>query len=543
MIRWSGLSVGTKLSLVTMTACAVALAMTTASVVLNEVVSARAQLTAELQSVTDVVGNSSTAAVQFGDARAAGDALSALRGYGSVEGARIEVPDSGTLARYGREVRQVTTDADGFAVISDRGHVLVSRPIMLDGHRIGTIVVEGRLDGLTARLQRYAIILLVVVAVSALVAYGLSSRLQRSISGPIVRLARAAEAVAAGGDYGIRAVKEHDDELGGLVEQFNAMLATIQGQNAELLQGRTRLEQRVAERTRTLSQEIEQHRRTEQALSVAKAAAESANVAKSAFLANMSHEPRTPLNAIIGYSEMLKEDAEAVAATDTVADLERILSAGRHLLALINDVLDLSKIESGKMTLHPERFDVGTLVHDLISTVQPLAEKNGNMVRCEIPRVLAGMYSDATKVRQVMLNVLSNACKFTHDGTITVQIDTEVRDNGGWTLFTVRDTGIGMSAEQMSRLFQDFAQADTSTTRKYGGTGLGLAISRRYCRMLGGDVRVTSELGRGATFVVELPVDLPAKVLPICEPADAPAAASTPDRASAPVEPRAGQAA
>jgi hypothetical protein len=232
---------------------------------------------------------------------------------------------------------------------------------------------------------------------------------------------------------------------------------------------------------------------------------EAADRHKSEFLANMSHELRTPLNAIIGYSEMLQEDAADLGAEQFTDDLKRINAAGKHLLELINAVLDLSKIEAGKMELYLESFDVGGLVRDIFAVIQPLAAKNANRLEMRCPEDVGTMRADLTKVRQALFNLLSNACKFTDRGTISVAVAREARDGQDWVVFNVRDTGIGMTPEQLTRLFEAFSQADAATTRKYGGTGLGLALSRRLCRMMGGDVTVESEAGRGSTFTIRLP--------------------------------------
>jgi PAS domain S-box-containing protein len=229
--------------------------------------------------------------------------------------------------------------------------------------------------------------------------------------------------------------------------------------------------------------------------------AETANQAKSQFLANMSHELRTPLNAIIGYAEMLQEEA-AETASHQVGDLQKIHGAGRHLLALINDILDLSKIEAGRMELYLEHFDLRRVIDEVADTVAPLVLRNGNRLVVDVGEGMGALYSDLTKLRQILLNLLSNACKFTEHGTITLR----VRQNTGQDiLLEVVDEGIGMTDEQMSRLFEAFSQADGSTSRRFGGTGLGLAISRRFCRLMGGDITVASAPGRGSTFSVRLP--------------------------------------
>jgi signal transduction histidine kinase/CheY-like chemotaxis protein len=250
-----------------------------------------------------------------------------------------------------------------------------------------------------------------------------------------------------------------------------------------------------------------ERRRAEAALEQAKEAAEAASATKSTFLANMSHELRTPLNAIIGVSEMMLEDAEGAGEADSVESLQRVVNAGRHLLTLINDILDLSKIEAGRMELHLELFAIAGLIGDVVETIQPLAERNGNELAVECPADVGSIRADMTRVRQALLNLASNAVKFTERGRVTMSASRAVEGGRDWITLAVSDTGIGMTPEQMSRLFEDFSQADASTTRKYGGTGLGLSISRRFCRMMGGDITVASTPGSGSTFTIRLPAD------------------------------------
>jgi signal transduction histidine kinase/CheY-like chemotaxis protein len=255
-------------------------------------------------------------------------------------------------------------------------------------------------------------------------------------------------------------------------------------------------------------EDVTERRRAEEEVAKAQEASETANKTKSLFLANMSHELRTPLNAILGYSEMLQEEAIERELPEFGGDLEKINSAGKHLLTLINDILDLSKIEAGKMELFLESFDVAGMVNEVASTFQPMVETNSNTLHIELAPDLGAMHADQIKVRQALFNLLSNAVKFTQNGTITLNAEREQMDGADWMVFRITDTGIGLSPDQIVKLFQDFTQADASTTRKFGGTGLGLALTRRFCQMMGGDVTVHSKPGEGCVFTIKLPAQV-----------------------------------
>ncbi|WP_449416987.1 ATP-binding protein [Phormidium nigroviride] len=336
------------------------------------------------------------------------------------------------------------------------------------------------------------IILISSLTLSAAIAAMLAIYTSKAIARPLEATTKIAQQVSEESNFDLQVPITTTDEVGQLAIALNELIL------------------RVGEYTEELQE--------------AKIAAEAANRSKSAFLANMSHELRTPLNAIINYSEMLQEDAQDAGYEDFLPDLERIQTAGKHLLDMISDILDISKIEAGHVTLYLENFDIANMIEEVVSTAQPLVEKKGNTLAMQINGDVGTMYADQPKVRQILLNLLSNAAKFTEKGVITLSIERIKNDkfksknkkykqeyaqalnsNSQVLIFRVSDTGIGMTEEQLQHIFKPFTQADASTTRKYGGTGLGLTISQRLCQILGGEIAVESEVERGSTFTVRLP--------------------------------------
>ncbi len=350
---------------------------------------------------------------------------------------------------------------------------------------------------LTQQKRRAIAVLGSVFIVSILAAWLLLVWVTR----PLSNLSQAVEEIGKG-NMDIHIKRQSEDEIGDLAASFADMVRQLLSRETALRELNENLEKRVEERTIELKS-------LQLGLEQARDAADDANQAKSAFLANMSHELRTPMNAILGYSEMLMEEAEDLQQEDLIPDLKKIHQSGTHLLALINDVLDLSKIESGKMEAFAEQIDLDILIDEVCATTHPLLEKNKNSLAIERDKDIGVACQDIIKLRQTLFNLLSNAAKFTHEGTITLYVDRIQQSGEDWLSFAVNDTGIGIAPDKLEHVFEEFIQADDSTTRDYGGTGLGLAISKRFCKLLGGDLSVQSELGEGSTFTILIPAILP----------------------------------
>ncbi len=586
----------------------------------------RRGLVQDVSTIARLVADRSTAALAFDDPGLAAENLAALRIKPTVTAACIYAADGSVFAEYrslrGPEYRFPAAE-DGPSHRFEEGHLSLFEPVVLDGKRIGTVHVRASLRELAVLRREYLLSAAAIVAFASLVAFALSTRLQRLVSGPLARLTQTAQRIATQKDYSVRAPAEGKDEIAALARTFNEMVGVVEAESAasnraqaalrasearlreivdlvphmifvkdrdgrfllanrtvaeaygttvpELL-GRPQVELGldreqargwhekdlrvldeglelfaaeepfrdasgalrflqttkvpllledgvtravlgvgidVTERKKA-DDELKRYRdhledlvkeRTAE-LAVAKEKAEESDRLKSAFLATMSHELRTPLNSIIGFSGVLLQGLAGPLNEEQRKQMGMVCGSAGHLLALINDVLDISKIEAGQLTLATETFDLGASLANLVRSAAPLAEQKGLSLEHEVGPEVGEMTSDRRRVEQIVLNLLSNAVKFTDHGSVTLSCDA---DDEHATIRVV-DTGIGIRAEDLDKLFRPFRQVDSGTSRHYDGTGLGLSISRKLAELLGGSIAVESEPGRGSTFTVVLPL-------------------------------------
>jgi signal transduction histidine kinase/DNA-binding response OmpR family regulator len=501
MGRFQDYSIKRKLITITLSMSSAALLLACAAFITYDQFTVRETIKKTLRNQVKVFGASTRVFLEFPDERSGDNCRKYLKYLNDYEGivaaciytspddtfAAVDTgaQESSLLARYPEDSAPggaIPDNPGPGGITFENGFFEIFAPIRSEegSETVGVLFI--RYDGveLGQRFQDFCTVVAIVLLAAFILVLVLSTRFQRVISEPILSLASTAGIVSENQDYSLRVAKHSNDEIGLLITRFNEMLAQIEKRDREL---------------KTLNDQLAESEKR----------ALAATETKSQFLASMSHELRTPLNAIIGYSELLQEEAEDAGQSDALPDLERIHSAGKHLLGLINDILDLSKVEAGKMTLYFESFDLKRLVDSVSSTIRPLIANNSNQFELVCPDHIGSMHSDQTKVRQCLLNLLSNACKFTEKGTIRLEIGVVTVDDTEFVEFRVADSGIGMTPEQLGRLFKAFSQASASTSTKYGGTGLGLALSQKFSHMLGGDLTVTSEQGKGSVFTLRIP--------------------------------------
>ncbi|HRX62109.1 MAG TPA: response regulator [Candidatus Competibacter sp.] len=533
MIMFSELSVKSKLMVVMLLTNALVLLAVGIALVVNETYSQRKIAQAQLVALANVISANVASALLFNDIKAAEQNLAVLRAKPDVPYAVIEDPQNNTLAEYrapdladtqSGQIRRRDMRLDeyydgqgnsvGQAMVGEgepfgpESRILaVKVPIYQDGQPLGFLAIYSDLRELSESLYRYYWIIAGLVVASLALAALLAAQFQRVISGPILQLRAAMSEISNTRDYTVRVRSASRDELGTLVDGFNDMLAQIQRRDAELATYNARLETDVAARTHDLSLANAELQNLVQELSDAKERAEAVSQAKSQFLANMSHEIRTPMNGILGMADLLLE-TELQAKQRRFARI--IKQSGTSLLRVINDVLDLSKIEAGKLELEKVDFSLRSLVEEVVIPFGDSAYRKGLELFCALPAPSIYVRGDPVRLRQVLSNLLGNAIKFTERGEVMVRLVViNARPDSYQLRFEVTDTGIGIPVADQARIFSAFDQADGSMTRKYGGTGLGLSIAKQLVELMKGTISVDSTEGRGSTFAFSLRMDRP----------------------------------
>jgi signal transduction histidine kinase/CheY-like chemotaxis protein/HPt (histidine-containing phosphotransfer) domain-containing protein len=530
-------SIRSKLILLAATSVCVALLLACAGFMLNDVRALRRSKLEQLESQARMLAFNCTGVLTFQDKEAAEQLLKSLKIQPTVEVACLYDQQDQVLATYAADpaatyiVPQEVTEGSRF---TDKGHLELFQRVIDEGEPVGTLYLRASFADFYAQLRDYALIAAIVTLFALAASIVLSFGLQGAISRPIQKLDETAKQITSREDYSIRVDHTSDDELGNLCGAFNRMLAQIEASEQELKKAHDELELRVEQRTAQLTSEISQREKVQRDLERARDAAEAASRAKSEFLANMSHEIRTPLNGILGFADLLIRGADNGDEQERQDYLQTIHSSGRHLLHLINDILDLSKIEAGQLEVEQVLCAPHQLLTEVVSVLRVRAHEKGLHLRLEwTGRVPETIRTDPARLRQLLTNLVGNAIKFTEQGSVRVAAEVLHEGDRGKLAFRVIDTGVGISPESQASIFDPFVQADNSVTRRYGGTGLGLAISRRIARALGGDLTVTSQPGRGSIFTATIDIGpLPELVLREAPPTEGlhPRKKAAPDR-------------
>jgi signal transduction histidine kinase/DNA-binding response OmpR family regulator len=494
-----------KLSLVVVLTSSGALLLACLALITSEMITFRREMARNLIVLASGIAYNSSAALDFNDPAAVTETLSALRVEDHVMGGCLYTEDDVIFAQYVRKGTQVTfpnkPGADGYQFEKDR--LVLFRPVMQNDRRLGTIYVQADLEAVDDRLRVYAGVVAAVLVAAFLVSLVFSAILHRFIARPILEMAATTKAISEKKDYSVRAEFRSQDELGLLTDGFNQMLTSIQERETALSQTNEALKQEIGERIRTQEELTRLNETLEQRVAERTREAVEANRAKSEFLANMSHELRTPLNSVIGFANILLKNKGRNLQSDDLTFLDRIVANGKHLLSLINQILDLSKIEARKVELELAPVPLDAMVREVVAQLEGQVRGRDVRLLVELPPAVAPFETDAAKLKQVLINLVGNAIKFTEKGRVTVRVVADPA-TGRPTRIDVADTGIGIPTERLGQIFEAFQQADPSTARKFGGTGLGLTISQALCQLLGYRIEVASEVNKGSTFRIIL---------------------------------------